>query len=128
MSHHRLTLIPVPGRYAICRLDRDSSFPPWASSGGFVSVTRTSEELSVVCLEPLVPEGVKFEPGWRCLRVAGTIAFSTTGIVASLVAPLASAEIGVFVVSTFDTDYLLIKDVDFVRATVEFCAAGHTLN
>jgi hypothetical protein len=89
------------------------------------SITRAADELSVVCPQNLVPDGVRCERGWRCLRVAGTLDFSMIGVVASLVAPLAKAGVSVFVVSTFDTDYLLMKECDLERASATLRATGH---
>lgn len=125
---HQLTLTPLPELYAVCRLDQDAPFPTWASSSQFISITRTADELSVVCPQSLVPDGVRCERGWRCLRVAGTMDFSMIGVLASLVAPLAEAGISVFVVSTFDTDYLLVKADDLTMATAALRATGHAVD
>ena len=101
-----LELLPTP--LAVCRLSADAELPSWIS-GDFQSVTRTPEELSVVCDADAVPEAVKAERDWRYLRVKGTLEFHLTGILASLTAPLAEAGISVFALSTFNTDYLLVK-------------------
>jgi hypothetical protein len=122
---HRLSLRQFAERFAVCRLEKDSPIPAWAASNDFLSITRTADELSIVCLERAVPEGLRCERGWRCLRIAGALDFSAIGVVASLVLPLADAEISVFVVSTFDTDYLLVKENDLARATEALRAAGH---
>jgi hypothetical protein len=90
-------------------------------------VTRTSEELSVVCRQDAVPTGIQSEPGWRCLRIAGTIPFSQTGVLTALTAPLAEAGIGVFAISTFDTDYLFVKDGDLDHSLNVLRAAGHAV-
>ena len=112
-----LTLVPVDGSFVVCRLAADAPVPAWAAGGPFVSITRTATELSVVCRQEAVPEGVRCERGWRCLRVAGTLDFSLVGVLASLLNPLAEAGISVFVVSTFDTDYLLVKEDNLEAAT-----------
>jgi hypothetical protein len=122
---HQLTLTPLPDLFAVCRLNAGDVVPAWASSGEFFSITRTADELSVVCPQNLVPEDVRCERGWRCLRVAGTMEFSMVGVVASLVTPLAESGISVFVISTFDTDYLLVKESDLQGAVAKFRAAGH---
>jgi hypothetical protein len=121
------TLLLLDGTFAVCRLAGDASIPPWATAGVFSSITRTTDELSVVCAEEAVPEGFACERGWRCLRVAGTIPFSVVGLLASLTAPLANAEIGVFPISTFDTDYLLVKDKDLPAALDALRRAGHVV-
>lgn len=125
---HRLTLVSLPDLFAVCRLAKDAPVPAWASSALFFSITRTADELSVVCPQNVVPDGVRCERDWRCLRVAGTMEFSLIGVVASLVTPLAEAGISVFVVSTFDTDYLLVKADDLARATAALRAAGHAVD
>jgi hypothetical protein len=124
MPSHTLDLLLLPGLYAVCRLPADAGTPAWAA-GQFVCVTRTAEELSVVCREDVVPKGSRCEQGWRCLRVAGTLDFSLVGVLASLLVPLAEAGVGVFCVSTFDTDYLLVKVADVDRAMLALREAGH---
>jgi hypothetical protein len=107
----KLTLSVLPGRLAICRLAPDEALPEWALAGqGFVSLSRTPEELSVVCPEALVPEGVRSERGWRTFRVEGPLDFTLTGILTYLLQPLAQQQISIFAVSTFDTDYILVKE------------------
>jgi hypothetical protein len=127
VSFHRLNLTVVDGTFAVCRLGADAPIPPWATGGSFFSITRTADELSAVCRQDAVPEGVVGERGWRCLRVAGTIPFSVVGVLASLVAPLAEAGISVFAVSTFDTDYLLVKEKDFGEALDALRRSGHAV-
>jgi hypothetical protein len=85
------------------------------------------DELSIVCRQEVVPEGVVCERDWRCLRVAGTMPFTVVGVLASLTAPLAGAGISVFVLSTFDTDYVLVKSADSERAMAVLRAAGHEI-
>jgi hypothetical protein len=120
-----LILAVMPNRFAICRLDDGAPIPHWALRGNFVSVTRTADELSVVCPQGDVPEGVQCSRGWRCLRVEGPLDLSLTGVLASLTAPLARAGISVFAISTFDTDYLLVQEKDLKEALVALSAAGH---
>jgi len=108
----------VPGAFAICRLAAKDLLP-----SSFFSVTRSAEELSLVCLEVDIPEGAQVNGGWRCFRVAGTLDFNLTGILASLTAPLAAERVSVFAVSTFDTDYVLVKEIEKARAILE--RAGH---
>jgi hypothetical protein len=121
-----LTLVTLPGRYAVCRLPADAPFPLWPA-GEFVSMSRTPDELSIVCAEDSVPPDVRREPGWRCLRVAGTLDFGVIGVLASLTTALAAARISAFAVSTFDTDYLLVKEYDLDRACAAFREQGHAL-
>jgi hypothetical protein len=125
MTTHQLTILVLPDLFAVCRLAPNEPVPAWASAASFFSITRTAEELSVVCPQQTVPEFVRCERAWRCLRLAGTIDFAVVGVLASLVTPLAEAGIGVFAVSTFDTDYLLMKEKDFDMAVAALRQAGH---
>jgi hypothetical protein len=109
MPVRSLNLTILPGRFAICRLEPGSPMPEWATGGTLVSVTCTAAELSIVCDESLVPARIKHEPGWICFQLRGPFAFTEVGVLASLIGPLASADISVFAVSTFDTDYVLVK-------------------
>jgi hypothetical protein len=122
-----LTLLGVAGRFAVCKLPPDSAVPAWATAGDVFSVTRTGDELSVVCRQEAVPSGTHAEVGWRCLRVAGAMPFTLVGVLASLTTPLARAGVGVFAVSTFDTDYLFVKEAEFPLAGAALRAAGHVV-
>ena len=120
-----LTLLEVAGRFAVCKLPSGSAIPAWATAGDVFSVSRTADGLSVVCRRELVPEGTHCESGWRCVRVAGAMPFTQVGVLASLTAPIARAGVGVFAISTFDTDYLLAKAERFPEAVAALRAAGH---
>lgn len=120
----QLTLLA--GRFAVCRLAADTDLPSWPR-GELVSVTRSRDELSIVCEEGYVPEGVRSEAGWRALRVAGPLEFSQTGVLSTLAAPLAAAHLSIFVVSTFDTDYLLVKETHLEDAVRVLEAAGQAV-
>jgi hypothetical protein len=125
MTHQPWTLLLLEGSFAVCRLAADAPVPAWATTGAFSSITRTPDELSIVCAEEAVPEGVQCERGWRCLRVAGAIAFSVVGVLAALAGPLAEAGVSLFAVSTFDTDYLLVKEQDLSAAQAALRRSGH---
>ena len=112
-------------RFAVVRLEPSSDIPVWAEDSQFLSVTRTRNELSVVCEERLIPPGIKAEPGWRCLELAGPIPFDQTGVAAAFLDPLARAEVGVFVVSTYDTDYLLVKEAQLETAIEALRGSGY---
>jgi hypothetical protein len=126
MPAHTLDLILLPGTFAVCKLQADAAIPGWATAGAIFSTTRTAEELSVVCEESLIPESVTCERQWRCFRVAGTMPFSMVGVLASLVQPLAEAGVSVFALSTFDTDYVLVKAADLEIAQRSLRQVGHT--
>jgi uncharacterized protein len=128
VSDNKLTLSILPDTVAICRLSKNATVPDWALSGEFFSITRTMDELSIVCNQDRVPEATKCERDWRGLKVVGTLDFSLTGILAALVAPLADAGISIFAVSTFDTDYLLVKESQLQNAIKVLSAAGHLIN
>jgi hypothetical protein len=121
-----LTLIPLDGLFAVCRLTADTPLPPWASVPGsdFISITRTAEELSIACRQEIVPDDVRCERGWRCLRVAGTLDSALVGVLVSLLGPLADAGIAGIAVSTFDTDYLLVKEGRWDAAIAALRRAG----
>jgi hypothetical protein len=106
-----LTLSVLPGRFAVCRLDPGAGLPAWAleAGEGFLAVSRTPEETSVVCPEALVPPGTTHEGGWRAIKVEGPLDFALTGVLVSVAAPLAEAEVPIFAVSTYDTDYVLVR-------------------
>jgi hypothetical protein len=115
----------LAGSYAVFRLAADAAIPVWAVGGSFSSVTRTHDELSIVCAEGLAPGGTKCESGWRVLQVAGPLEFSLTGVLAAIAAPLANAGVSIFAISTFDTDYVLVKEENLVKAVEALRGAGH---
>jgi protein-tyrosine phosphatase len=121
-------LFVVEGSFAICKLVSGSPIPQWATQSNWFSITRTADELSIVCRQDQVPEGIISEKEWRCLRVAGAMPFSVVGVLASLTTPLAAAGISLFAISTFNTDYLLMKASDFEKAIIVLQAAGHDIN
>ena len=120
-----LTLSILPDTFAVCRLTSGNAIPAWASSGEFFSITRTAEELSIVCLESDVPDGVKCESDWRCFKIEGPLDFALTGILVSVAAPLANVGISIFAISTYNTDYLMVRRDSLDRAIAALERAGH---
>lgn len=125
-----LDLTLLPGDYAICRLPAGSPMPAGLAEAGVagaevISVTWTPEEVSILCPAERVPEGALVETPWRCLRVVGPVQLALTGILASIVSPLADARVNIFAFSTFDTDYLLVPAVRLNEALAALGAAGH---
>lgn len=120
-----LSLQVLDGTYAVCRLPADSAVPKWAEGGRLASVTRTPDELSIVCSDETLPPEVKAERGWRALSVQGPLDFNLAGVLAGLTTPLANAGISVFSISTYDTDYLLVRATDLERTVRVLEAAGH---
>ena len=124
-SNRLFTLTVLRQTLAIVRLAPDAAPPSWATSGEFFSVTRTSDELSVVCPADRVPESMAAERGWRALKVKGPFALSEVGVLAALTANLAASGVSLFAISTFDTDYLLVRGEQLDKAIAALQSAGH---
>ena len=123
-----MTLDGLSGSYAICRLSADTPVPAWVSRAAFSSTTRTRDELSIVCASEDVPLDVQAQRGYRGLVVRGPLDFNVVGILASLAGPLATASVSIFAVSTFDTDYLFVRESDFDRAVAALRNSGHIVS
>ena len=126
-----VVLRPLPGDYVIARLPATAEVPGALvnapPNGGYVSITRTLQELSIVCLAGQAPADAEIDGPWRALYAGGPIPFGLTGVVTSLVTPLSAAGCAVFVVSTFDGDVLMVQSADHDRARILLAEAGHTL-
>lgn len=120
-----LRLSILPGKLAVCRMEQHAAVPAWATAGDFFSVTRTPAELSIVCSETLAPQGTQVEGGWRGLQVIGPLDFALTGILAGLAGSLARAGISLFAISTYDTDYILVREKDLPLAVTTLKEAGY---
>jgi len=121
----------VPGTYAVCRMPASAALPAWAGKA-FVSITRTADELSIVCEERRIPadaDGIEFqlERGWVLLKLHGPFPLDAIGVLASVTKPLAEAAISLFALSTFDTDYILVKRAHAKQAIAALTLAGHKL-
>ncbi len=121
----QVKLKQLEGVYAIAQVSSDSAIPEWADGDGFVSISRTDDELSVVCLEKRVPSGVTIDAGWSCFKFIGPFAFGESGVILAVIRPLSESGMGVFVVATFDGDVLLLKNVDVNPAKKLLLEAGH---
>ncbi|MCO5325600.1 MAG: ACT domain-containing protein [Solirubrobacterales bacterium] len=117
----------LAGELALCRLGPEDEVPEWAEGGELLATVRTAEELTVVCTASAVPAGVEASAGWLALRVSGTLDLALTGVLVKLLEPLAAAEVPIFAVSTYDTDYVLVpaRRLDAASAALE--AAGHAV-
>lgn len=113
--------------FAVCRLDPHSEIPGWALTGRFFSITRTPEELSIVCREAEVPPGIVSESGWRGLKIEGPFDFGEVGVLLTVTAALADAGISILAISTFDTDYVLLKGSGFEAALSKLEREGHRI-
>ncbi len=125
-KRHELKFRLLPGPYAIVRLAPDVPVPDWATKGDFTSITRTADELSVVCPSANLPADVHSPHRWVCLKLEGPFPFSQTGVLLSFIDPLSRNDIPIFAVSTYDTDYVLIQE-EFIWALDVLRAAGHEL-
>jgi hypothetical protein len=123
-----LVLSLLPGTFAVCRLPADARLPRWAqNTTQFSALIRTPDELCVVCDELAVPKKVRVAAGWCLLQVRGPLDFSLVGVLASLALPLAQAGVSIFALSTYDTDYLLVRRAELERAKHALLQAGHHL-
>ena len=122
-----MRLLVLPGVFAICRLDPTDPVPVWGTHGVLFAITRTPDELSIVCLTENVPNDVKAERNWCCFQLEGPFPFMEVGILNSFIGPLAQGGIPIFVVSSFDTDYVLLKEEVVGAALSVLSQAGHEL-
>ena len=121
-----LPLEVLPDLLSICRLPPDAALPEWATAPApFLTVSRTSEELSITTLQTAVPPAVRCERDYRALRVSGTLPPDLVGILVSIAEPLAQAGLSIFAISTYDTDYVLVKARDLPAALEALRGAGH---
>lgn len=124
-----LDLDLLPEEYAVCRLPAGSPPPTGLDPGtGVVSLTWSPDETSVICPADQAPPGATVSRPWRCFRVQGLVNLALTGILASLVGPLADARVNVFAFSTYDTDYVLVPTVRLAEALTALAAAGHRIS
>ena len=121
------SLTLLPDHLAICQLPADSPFPPWAWGENLFALVRNTDELSVVCDDANVPEDIRAKRGWRALKVEGPLDFSLVGVLADFAGILADAGVSIFAISTFDTDYLLVRLDDVYQAVDALQKAGHVI-
>lgn len=119
------TLIVEPGEYAVCQLEPDQPLPEWLPEAPFWTVTRAADEVSIICSAEAVPFDSSHDGGWRLLRMIGPFPFDLTGILESVLTPLATAGVGILAISTFNTDYILVKQARLPVAVAALRAAGH---
>lgn len=122
-----LVIQVLPGDYSIARLPADAALPAWAGAGPFSSVTRTPDEISILGPAEHIPADVRQDSGWRLLRLKGPFAFTETGILASVLDPLAFSRISILALSSFDTDYVLVKATALDAALRTLRHADHTI-
>ncbi len=122
-----LKFCQLPGLYAIVRLAPNTPVPGWATQGDFTSITRTAEELSIVCLLNSIPKDISPGPRWICLKLEGPFPFSQTGVLLSFIEPLSTNGVPIFAISTYDTDYVLVQKGFQDAALKALHSAGHDL-
>lgn len=118
----------IDGIYGVCRLNPFDAIPDWAIKGEIYSITNTKEELSILCLESNIPSDMKCERNWRILKVEGPLDFSLIGILASISSILAKSEISIFAISTYDTDYILLKEKDLQKGVNALVNEGYDID
>jgi hypothetical protein len=124
-KRHHLKFRELPGLYAIVRFAPGTTIPDWATKGNFTSITRTADELSVVCSAQNIPADLASQPRWICLKLDGPFAFSQTGILLSFIEPLSCRNVPIFAISTYDTDYVLVQEEHSQSAFDALIAMGH---
>ncbi len=114
-------------KYGVCKLENDAAIPEWATYNEFLSITRTSDELSIVCTQNNIPKDVTCELDWRLLKIEGPLDFSLIGILSSISMTLAQEEISIFAISTYDTDYIMVKEKDLNNTVSALSNKGHNI-
>jgi hypothetical protein len=122
-----MKLTALPDGLAIARLAPDAEVPDWVPRRGFVSVTRTDEELSIVCDQASMPDIVNAKRGWRALKIIGPLDLSMMGVLASVAWPLAGAGIPIFSIATYDTDYIRVPEERIDDAAAALTRSGHEM-
>lgn len=122
------SLTALTGEFAVCALARDAEIPAWVPREGFWSVTRTTEELSIICAARAVPDGIRCETGWRCLKLEGPFELDAVGILLSVIQPLAAESISVLAIGAYETDYVLIKQHNWEMSIAVLRSYGHSVN
>ena len=121
----KLKLTTLDGEYTVHRFLPESDIPANALNGNFLSITRTEDELSIVCNAQISLNSDKNEAGWACIKVLGPLDFGLTGILARIASVLTEAEISIFAISTYDTDYILVKKEKVAIAKEVLSQAGY---
>jgi len=127
VQRHRVKFRRLREAYAVLRLEPDAAIPEWAGQGEFTSISRSADELSIVCAATNVPSSIRDPQRWICLKLEGPFPFSLTGILLSFIQPLSDNAIPIFAVSTYDTDYVLIQEEFSEKALATLRQAGHEL-
>lgn len=123
----QITLSLLPAKLAVCQLPAGAPFPTWMNGDDLLAVIRTKDELSIVCDAEQALAGVLVEAGWRCWKVHGPLDFSLIGVLAGIATALAEAGVSIFVLSTYDTDFVLVKEVNLSRSREALMQKGYRI-
>ena len=127
MQKRQLKLSLLEDFFGICVFESNASISEWAGTASFCSITRTEKKLTVVCPQNIIPADIEHERDWRCFRIDGSFDLNQIGVISSLAAPLAQAGISIFVVSSYDTDYILVKEEKVEQAIAVLSGDGHSI-
>ncbi len=127
IAGQKLKFRMLAGTFAVLRMAPDAAPPPWTADSEFISITRTRDELSVVCPEQNIPENLRAGPRWICFKLEGPFAFSQTGVLLSFIEPLSNNGIPIFAISTYDTDYVLVEEESAAVTLDTLQRSGHQL-
>jgi hypothetical protein len=127
MTQRQLKLSILKDKYGICTLPNTASIPEWALMQSLISITRTKKELTIVCRQDLIPSEYQPDLNWRCFRVEGTFDLNQTGVISSISLPLADAGISIYVISTYNTDYFLVKEKNLEQTISVLSGCGHSI-
>ena len=125
LKNNKLVFTVLVSSFAVCKLHPEASIPKWAYQGSFISITKTQEEVSIVCQTDNIPEDVACVKSWRALKIVAELDFSLVGILAKISTILASAGISIFAISTYNTDYILVKQEQLDKTLQTLLAAGY---
>ncbi|MCP4607168.1 MAG: ACT domain-containing protein [Planctomycetes bacterium] len=127
MKHRQLKLSLLKDKYGICTLSNTDQIPEWALKASLVSITRTKKELTIVCPQDVIPSQCKCDLNWRCFRVDGSFDLNQIGVISSISEPLAEAEISIYVISTYVTDYFLVQSEKIEQTISILSGCGHSI-
>lgn len=119
-----LTFITLPGAYAICRLEASANIPAWIAQSAFYNISKSADELSIICEQRYVPDDIRANRDWKLLRLEGVLDLALPGITARFSTPLAQSGVNLCVIATYDTDYIMIKSEKLLRAQTVLRQAG----
>ncbi|MBN1806932.1 MAG: ACT domain-containing protein [Sedimentisphaerales bacterium] len=127
MTQRKLKLSLLEDKYAICSLPNNTPIPGWALKELLASITRTDKELTIVCKQDIIPSEIQSGPNWRCFKIDGSFDLNQTGVISSISSPLSDAGISIYVISTYDTDYFLVKEDNLDKTIATLSNSGHNI-